>query len=115
MDDLDKLLSTLTNLDKGTAPRRAKAVEYARFKGKDGKTVVRSKLQGIQQSVMGSFNEPDALMLEALWDNRDDILIALRELQERDLAPSPMTYATTIERQGYLPPAGTLEPVVQNR
>jgi hypothetical protein len=80
LNDLNTLHATLVGLDKAASPRKARVVEFARFQ-QDGKTVVRSKLRSLQQSVMGSFDEADALMLAALWDNRALIISELGRLE----------------------------------
>ncbi len=84
---LDKLSELLMKLNEGTSPRRAKPVEFARFKDRAGKTVVRTKLQGIQNAALGSFDDADAQMLAALWDNRAQIIQRLQD-DCRDLAKS---------------------------
>jgi hypothetical protein len=84
MTALDKLADHLANLDKGTSPRRARATGFVRFTDRSERKQVRLKLQGLQSSALGSFDEADAKMLEALWDNRDAILEALADIVRRD-------------------------------
>ncbi len=98
MSDLDKLVNHLTNLDKGTSPRRAKATEFAKFTERSGKRQVRLKLQGLQSSALGSFDEADAKMLEALWDNRAEIIEGL------ELATAPNSDWALLHGPGDHPP-----------
>lgn len=75
---VDSLHTTLSALNQGTSPARAKATEFASWiDPKSKKPVTTMKLRGLQRSALGSFQATDALMMEALWNNREQIIKAL--------------------------------------